>query len=203
MTIPWRWVHIALVGCAFRAAPGAFGMVLLRGASDLSSLRLHNSSTPTVTDVCSTCDGASNVALSQDCSELQTYCSCCTTLLQNEVLRICSSFYRSGNCVEDIKLAIQDKKVDCARQQAEQKAARQRQYDEIEAQYGDIFPNFVLGGETAELGPFDDRCLDTCSNSTLCTSSGGCNMQLWQDSHEYNLIVGWSEMHGKIPCFHG
>eukprot|EP00971_Amphidinium_carterae_P294090 5839179-Amphidinium_carterae.1 len=137
MATAWRSICFVLLGCACRAIPGACAMVLLRGNSAFlesqgSSLRRLNS-TPTVTDVCAQCDGAGNVALSQDCDELQTYCSCCTTLLQSEVLRICASFYRSGDCVEDIKRAIQDKKVDCATQQAEEKAARQRQYDEIEA----------------------------------------------------------------------
>mmetsp|Transcript_21630 Transcript_21630/g.50541 ORF Transcript_21630/g.50541 Transcript_21630/m.50541 type:complete len:203 (+) Transcript_21630:50-658(+) len=172
-------------------------------ASALDTIGLRACDVPDVATVCADCPSASGIATSQNCEDLEGYCSCCKGMLQDQVTFICSSFARSGDCVEDIKAAIQLKKEDCIKQQAAEQAARQQQYDDIETQVGDIFPNLLLHGAAAELGPFDSQCSDSCVNSTLCGSGGGCNQELWQASHRYNLIVSWSQMYDKLPCYHG
>mmetsp|Transcript_46171 Transcript_46171/g.100307 ORF Transcript_46171/g.100307 Transcript_46171/m.100307 type:complete len:192 (-) Transcript_46171:32-607(-) len=173
----------------------------LQGRLQGSSVRARLA--PEMPSQCSQCSATSD----DSCSSVLGSCSCCRDVLKAEAQTACSGFLKfgKGDCVENIRAAIREKKENCKAKQAEEAATKAARHQVIEDVVGQDLFKLVAQSDASLYAPrrFNNACqtFQTASCNALCGATDGCNAQLALAEHILLLVSSWKELHEKLPCF--
>merc|ERR1719408_465071 len=111
--------------CSAVAVPTAFRSSL-RASSGLS--KGFSAAAPEMPEECSAmCSSGAD-----SCEAMYSTCSCCEAELQLKLKKICSQYKGSGDCIDNIRAAIDEKEKKCDEKVARQKKEHDARMEELD-----------------------------------------------------------------------